>query len=73
MKNTAPQAGILGKCDISIKSVIQKGRRKGEPVHVVLRVHRSSEAMVEKAIAEIDSLDCCTEPTVRIRVLMEDD
>jgi homoserine dehydrogenase len=66
-------SGILGKCDISIKSVIQKGRRKGEPVHVVLRVHRSSEAMVEKAIAEIDSLDCCTEPTVRIRVLMEDD
>jgi len=66
-------SGILGKYDISIKSVIQKGRRKGEPVHVVLRVHRSSEAMVEKAIAEIDSLDCCTEPTVKIRVLMEDD
>ncbi len=66
-------SGILGKYDISIKSVIQKGHHIGEPVHIVLRVHRSSEAMVEKAIAEIDALECCTEPTVRIRVLMEDD
>ena len=66
-------SGILGKYSISIKSVIQKGHRIGEPVHVVLRVHRSSEASVEKAVAEIDALDCCTEPTVRIRVLMEDD
>ncbi len=66
-------SGILGKYDISIKSVIQKGHRIGEPVHVVLRVHQSSEASVEKAVAEIDALDYCTEPTVRIRVLMEDD
>lgn len=66
-------SGILGKYDISIRSVIQKGHQIGEPVHIVLRVHRSSEAMVEKAVAEIDSLECCTEPTVRIRVLMEDD
>jgi homoserine dehydrogenase len=66
-------SGILGKYDISIRSVIQKGHHIGEPVHIVLRVHRSSEAMVEKAVAEIDSLECCTEPTVRIRVLMEDD
>jgi len=65
-------SGILGTHNISIKSVIQKGHDIGEPVHVVLRVHRSSEAAVEKAIAEIDSLECCTEPTVRIRVLMED-
>ncbi|MEE4166276.1 MAG: homoserine dehydrogenase [Desulfocapsaceae bacterium] len=65
-------SGILGKHNISIRSVIQKGHRIGEPVHVVLRVHRSSEASVEKAVAEIDALDYCTEPTVRIRVLMED-
>lgn len=66
-------SGILGKYNISIKSVIQKGHQIGEPVHVVLRVHLSSEASVEKAVAEIDALDYCTEPTVRIRVLMEDD
>ena len=65
-------SGILGTHNISIRSVIQKGHDIGEPVHVVLRVHRSCDAAVEKAIAEIDSLECCTEPTVRIRVLMED-
>jgi len=66
-------SGILGNYNISIKSVIQKGHRTGEPVHVVLRVHQSSEASVEKAIAEIDALEYCTEPTVRIRVLIGDD
>ena len=65
-------SGILGRYGISIKSVIQKGRRIDEPVHVVLQVHQSSEASVEKAIAEIDALDVCTEATVRIRVLIED-
>ena len=65
-------SGILGKYSISIKSVIQKGHKPGEPVHVVFRIHRSSEEAVEKAVAEIDALDYCTEPTVKIRVLMED-
>lgn len=65
-------SGILGKHNISIKSVIQKGHRTSEPVHVVLRIHQSSEASVEKAVAEINALDYCTEPTVRIRVLIED-
>lgn len=64
-------SGILGKYSISIKSVIQKGHTPGEPVHVVFRIHRSSEEAVEKAVAEIDALDFCTEPTVKIRVLMD--
>lgn len=66
-------SGILGSHNISIKSVIQKGRQAGEPVHVVLMIHQASEAAVEKAVAEIDALDCCTEPTVRIRILIDDD
>ena len=65
-------SGILGNYNISIKSVIQKGHRIGEPVHVVLQVHNSLEASIEKAIGEIDALEVCTEPTVRIRVLIEE-
>lgn len=66
-------SGILGKYNISIKSVIQKGHKSDEPVHVVLRIHRASEDAVQKAVAEIDALDSCLEPTVKIRVLIEDD
>ena len=65
-------SGILGKYNISIKSVIQKGHQHGEPVHVVFRIHSSSEDSVEKAVAEIDALEYCTEPTVKIRILIED-
>lgn len=65
-------SGIFGQHGISIKSVIQKGRQPGEPVHVVFRVHHSAEDSVERAVKEIDALDYCTEPTVKIRVLMED-
>jgi len=66
-------SGILGEHGISIRSVIQKGQKPGEPVHVVLRIHMASEAAVQKAVAEIDTLDFCTEPTVKIRVLINDD
>ena len=65
-------SGILGKYGISIKSVIQKGHHHGEPVHVVFRIHSSSEGDVQKAVAEIDALEYCTEPTVKIRVLIDD-
>ena len=64
-------SGILSQHSISIKSVIQKGHKLGEPVHVVFRIHRSSEDAVEKAVAQIDALEFCIEPTVKIRVLME--
>ena len=66
-------SGILGKYDISIKSVIQKGQRAGEPVHVVFRIHEALEDSVQKAVEEIDALDACTEQTVKIRVLIEDE
>ncbi len=65
-------SGILGKHNISIKSVIQKGQRPGEPVHVVLQLHEAREADVTSAVAEIDALPACTEPTVKIRVLIEE-
>ncbi|MEJ2057052.1 MAG: homoserine dehydrogenase [Desulfofustis sp.] len=66
-------SGILGKYGISIKSVIQKGEKPGKPVHVVLRVHTAQESSVQSAVGEIDTLDFCTEPTVRLRILIDED
>ena len=65
-------SGILGNHNISIKSVIQKGQKPGEPVHVVLMVHMASEGDVQQAVKEIDALETTTEPTVKIRILIED-
>ncbi len=65
-------SGIFGQCNISIKSVIQKSRHADEPVHIVLMSHRALEADVVKALAEIDGLDICTAPTMKIRILGDD-
>jgi len=66
-------SGTFGKYGISIKSVLQKARKENEPVHIVLRSHTASEEAVIKALAEIDELDVCTSPTVKIRLLIDDD
>jgi homoserine dehydrogenase len=64
-------AGILARHQISIESVIQKGRRKNEPVSIVMRTHTATEAAVSDALAEIDALNMITAPTVKIRMLEE--
>lgn len=61
--------GIFGKHNISIQSMMQQGRDAGEPVYIVFRTHRATEDAVEKAIADINDLDICTGPTVKIRLL----
>jgi homoserine dehydrogenase len=66
-------SGIFGQYNISIKSVIQKSRHADEPVHIVLRSHSAWESDVEKALNEIDSLEICTAPTMKIRVLVDDE
>ncbi len=65
-------SGIFGQCNISIKSVIQKSRHADEPVHIVLMSHQALEADVVRALAEIDGLDICTAPTMKIRILSDD-
>jgi homoserine dehydrogenase len=62
--------GIFGKHGISIRSMMQQERDANEPVYIVFRTHRTTEGAVEKAIAEIDALDVCTVPTVKIRLLI---
>lgn len=62
--------GIFGKHGISIKSMIQQGRDANEPVYIVFRTHNATEVEVEKVITDIDKLDVCTGPTVKIRLLI---
>lgn len=62
--------GIFGKHGISIRSMMQQERDANEPVFIVFRTHRATEGAIQKAITEIDALDVCTVPTVKIRLLL---
>jgi len=64
-------SGVLGKNDISIASVIQKGRGVSEAVPVVIMTHEARERSVRKALREIDQMDVILDKTILIRV--EDD
>jgi len=60
--------GVLGKNNISISSMLQKGRKIDEAVPVVMMTHDAVERDVRKALDEIDKMDCVAGPTVVIRV-----
>ena len=49
-------AGVLGRFDISIASVIQKERRARTTVPVVIRTHRARERGLQRALAAIARL-----------------
>lgn len=61
-------SGILGKHNISIASVIQKGRKEGGNVPLVMMTHEATERNVRNALQEIDRLPVVSEKTVMIRV-----
>ncbi len=61
-------SGVLGKNNISISSVIQKGRGGAAAVPLVMMSHDAVERDVRKALAEIDTMDCVAGRTVVIRV-----
>ncbi len=61
-------SGILGKYNISIASVIQKGRRIGGSVPLVVLTHMARERDVLSAIKEIDDLPIVSDKTMFIRV-----
>ena len=61
-------SGILGRHDISIQSMQQKGRKTDGSVPVVMVSHLAKEADVQKALAEINDLDVVSEKTVLIRI-----
>ncbi|MEJ5300028.1 MAG: homoserine dehydrogenase [Thermodesulforhabdaceae bacterium] len=64
-------SGILGRHDISISAVIQKGRSASsidESVPIVMLTHEAKESAVRKAIEEINQLDVVRAPTQVIRI-----
>jgi homoserine dehydrogenase len=61
-------SGILGKNDISISSVIQKGRKVNGAVPIVMMTHEARERNVHEAIKEIDRLNIILGKTMYLRV-----
>ena len=61
-------SGILGDNEISISSVIQKGRETNGSVPIVMLTHEARESGVIKALSLLDQLDVLTDKTMVIRV-----
>jgi len=61
-------SGVLGEHNISIASVIQKGRREQSTVPVVMMTHEALEGDMRKALERIDRLEVVTGKTVCLRV-----
>jgi homoserine dehydrogenase len=61
-------SGVLGRFNISIASVIQRGRQEGGAVPLVVMTHTARERDMREALAEIKQLDCVTEQPVLLRV-----
>ncbi len=61
-------SGILGKHGISISSVLQKERKQGLPVPLVILTHRSIERGLQSALQEINALSIVSEPTTLLRM-----
>jgi homoserine dehydrogenase len=61
-------AGVLGRHEISILSVMQKERHDVAAVPIVMMTHEARERNMRAALEEIDRLDVVAGPTVMLRV-----
>ncbi len=61
-------SGILGKHNISIKSMIQKGREKEKSVTLVMMTHEAREKDMVRALREINRLSIVSAKTMYLRV-----
>ncbi|HXV68553.1 MAG TPA: ACT domain-containing protein, partial [Nitrospira sp.] len=61
-------AGELGRCGISISSMLQQGRREGQTVPVVIKTHMAQERDVQVALREINCKPFVSEPASLIRI-----
>jgi homoserine dehydrogenase len=61
-------AGELGRCEISISSMLQQGRREGQTVPVVIKTHMAKERDVQAALRELNRKAFVSEPATLIRV-----
>jgi homoserine dehydrogenase len=61
-------SGVLGEHNISIASVIQKGRAEQAAVPVVMLTHEATEGDMQTALKRISHLDVVAQDTICIRV-----
>ena len=61
-------SGILGDVEISIASVIQKGRRVEKAVPIYVVTHEAREKNMQKALQVIDRLPSVVDKTMLIRI-----
>lgn len=61
-------SGILGKHQISIASVIQKGRGLEKAVPIVIMTHEAREREIRRALEKIDRLQVVRDKTLLVRI-----
>jgi homoserine dehydrogenase len=61
-------SGVLGKHQISISSVSQKGREHMRSVPIVIMTHSAPERNIRTALGEIDQSEIVKAPTQMIRI-----
>lgn len=61
-------SGVLGEYNISIASMIQKGRHIEGGVPIVLMTHEAKEDNIQKALKKIDTLNVITDKSRFIRI-----
>jgi homoserine dehydrogenase len=61
-------AGVLGKNEISIESMIQRARLADETVPIVIMTHEARESGIRRALEEVDSFDFINEKSMLIRI-----
>ncbi len=61
-------AGIMADHQISLHSVVQKGRHQANTVPVVFLTHKAREAHIQEACRRINELDAIGGPAVLVRI-----
>ena len=64
----ADVSAVLRDEQVSMESMLQRGRAPSEPVPVVITTHETREASMTRALAKIGSLDSVVEPPRMIRI-----
>lgn len=65
-------SGVLGKHEISISSVLQRGRKDGQTVPVVMTTHLAVERNMQAALKDIAALPFVSGQTTLVRIEGED-
>jgi homoserine dehydrogenase len=64
----ADVTAVLRDNEVSMESIIQRGRAPEEPVDVVLTTHETTESAMQQVLSAIDGLQAVVEPPTLIRI-----